>query len=60
MTTRRKFVKHSVLATGGLAIMPSFSNIFAAQKKSEIPHRFIFIRKSNGNLPKQFSLPNFS
>ena len=60
MTSRRNFVKNTLLASSGLAIMPSFSNVFAASKKDKIPHRFIFVRKSNGNLPKQFSLPTFS
>ena len=27
---------------------------------SDRPHRFVFIRKSNGNLPQQFGLPSFS
>ena len=57
MLDRRTFVKQSLLAGGGLAIMPSFSNIFAAAKENRNPHRFIFIRKSNGNLPKQFTPP---
>jgi hypothetical protein len=60
MSNRRNFLKQSLLTTGGLAIMPSFSNIFAGVKENKVPHRFIFIRKSNGNLPKQFSLPTFS
>ena len=30
------------------------------QDPSETPHRFIFIRKSNGNIPSLFSLPTFS
>jgi len=60
MVTRRNFLKTSGLTAGALAIMPSFSNIFAATKPGQIPHRFIFVRKSNGNLPKQFSLPSFS
>ena len=60
MINRRNFLKTSGITAGGLAIMPSFSNIFAATKKNLAPHRFIFIRKSNGNLPKQFSLPTFS
>ena len=60
MYTRREFLKTSGLTAGALAIMPSFSNIFAAENKMGIPHRFIFIRKSNGNIPEQFSLPTFS
>ena len=60
MFTRRSFLKTSGLSAGALAIMPSFSNIFAAENKNGIPHRFVFIRKSNGNKPEQFSLPSFS
>ena len=59
MYTRRSFLKTSGLTAGALAIMPSFSNIFAADNKNGIPHRFVFIRKSNGNKPEQFSLPSF-
>jgi hypothetical protein len=32
----------------------------SAQTSGGFPHRFIFIRKSNGNLPEQFALPSFS
>jgi hypothetical protein len=60
MSTRRSFLKQSALSAGSLAIMPYFSNIFAAENNNKLPHRFIFIRKSNGNIPKQFSLPTFS
>lgn len=60
MYTRRDFLKTSGITAGALAIMPSFSNIFAAGNNSGIPHRFVFIRKSNGNKPSQFSLPSFS
>ncbi|MDB4789838.1 DUF1552 domain-containing protein [bacterium] len=31
-----------------------------AKRPSAGPHRFVFIRKSNGNLPAQFGLPSFS
>jgi hypothetical protein len=60
MASRRNFLKHTALATGALAITPSFNNIFAASTKTQAPHRFVFIRKSNGNLPDQFSLPSLS
>ena len=60
MPTRRKFLQTSALSAAALAITPSFSNIFAAPAANGIPHRFIFIRKSNGNRPKDFSLPSFS
>lgn len=60
MQSRRSFLKTSAMTAGALAITPSFSKIFAAENKNKIPHRFIFIRKSNGNIPSQFSLPSFS
>jgi len=60
MTTRRKFLKSSVLGSGALALSPSFNHLLGAVKSDPQPHRFIFIRKSNGNIPSLFSLPTFS
>ena len=60
MTTRRQFFKSTSLGAAGLAISPSFNHLLAAQDHNQHPHRFIFIRKSNGNVPKLFSLPTFS
>ncbi|MFT5109656.1 MAG: hypothetical protein ACI9UA_005305, partial [Pseudoalteromonas tetraodonis] len=60
MKSRRNFLKHTALGAGGLAISPSFNHLFAATAQSEHPHRFIFIRKSNGNVPKLCELPTFS
>lgn len=64
---RREFFKTSALGTAGLALSPSFSHLMAASVGAAAvpvagayPHRFIFIRKSNGNLPEQFGLPSFS
>ncbi len=63
---RREFFKTTALGTAGLALSPSFSHLMAApvaaiaQTSGGFPHRFIFIRKSNGNLPEQFTLPSFS
>ncbi len=63
---RREFFKTTALGTTGLALSPSFSHLMAApvsaaaQTSGGFPHRFIFIRKSNGNLPEQFSLPSFT
>ena len=45
---------------GSLALSPSFNHLLGDSGDSEHPHRFIFIRKSNGNVPEQFSLPSFS
>ena len=64
---RREFFKTSALGTAGLALSPSFNHLMAAPVGAAsapaaggFPHRFIFIRKSNGNLPEQFGLPSFS
>jgi hypothetical protein len=63
---RREFFKTTALGTAGLALSPSFSHLMAApvaasaQTSGGFPHRFIFIRKSNGNLPEQFTLPSFT
>ena len=43
-----------------LGALAFFQPPLGATKPSEHPHRFIFIRKSNGNVPQQFSLPSFS
>ena len=60
MTTRRNFLQSTVLGSGALALSPSFNHLFGAVKPDLRPHRFIFIRKSNGNIPSLFSLPTFS
>lgn len=60
MTSRRRFLETSALRAGALALTPSFSHLLGADRRAEFPHRFIFIRKSNGNLPQTFSLPTFS
>ncbi|MCB1125842.1 MAG: DUF1552 domain-containing protein [Verrucomicrobiae bacterium] len=63
---RREFFKTTAQGTLGLALSPSFTHLLAApaeagpQAVTGRPHRFVFIRKSNGNLPYQFSLPSFS
>ena len=59
---RREFFKKTALGTTGLALPPSFNHLLAAPDygAATIPHRFVFLRKSNGNLPNQFGLPSFS
>ena len=57
---RRTFFSTSAATAGALTISPSFNHLLASPNQSEQPHRFIFIRKSNGNIPKLFSLPTFS
>ncbi|MFT7445006.1 MAG: hypothetical protein ACI9AF_001921 [Granulosicoccus sp.] len=60
MINRRHFLKATGLGAGGLALSPSFSHLFGQSTETGHPHRFIFIRKSNGNVPGTFSLPTFS
>ena len=63
LINRRELLKKTALGTASLALTPSFTHLAAANSKrsdSETPHRFIFVRKSNGNLPSQFGLPSFS
>ncbi|MCP4830369.1 MAG: DUF1552 domain-containing protein [Proteobacteria bacterium] len=66
MINRRELIKTTALGTASLALTPSFSNLLAAPARAAervaggVPHRFIFIRKSNGNLVRQFSLPSFN
>jgi len=63
LINRREYFKTTALGTASLAFTPSFSNLLAAPANATptgVPHRFVFIRKSNGNLPPQFALPSFS
>lgn len=61
MISRRNFLKTSMLGAGALAFTPSFNHLFAnAVQTGQAPHRFIFIRKSNGNVPQLFTPPSFS
>ena len=59
---RREFFKTTALGTTSLALSPSFNHLLAAPADgvADFPHRFVFIRKSNGNLTTQFGLPSFS
>ena len=62
LINRRELLKRTALGTASLALTPSFTHLRAASAKhsENLPHRFVFIRKSNGNLPTQFGLPSFS
>lgn len=59
---RREFTKTSALGATSLAISPSFRHLHAHAPAVEasVPQRFIFIRKSNGNVPKYCTLPTLS
>jgi hypothetical protein len=58
--SRREFSLTTALGTATMSLTPSFNHLLAAARPSGRPHRFIFIRKSNGNIPSLFSLPTFS
>ena len=66
LVNRRELIQTTALGTTTLAFMPSFNHLLAAPaaaaatSASGFPHRFVFIRKSNGNQPFQFALPSFS
>lgn len=62
LINRRELLKRTALGTASLTLAPSFTHLTAASAKHSVhfPHRFVFIRKSNGNLPTQFGLPSFS
>ena len=55
-------MKKTAVGTAGLVLTPSFDHVMAApvEASADGSHRFVFIRKSNGNLPQQFGLPSFS
>lgn len=59
---RREFFKTTALGTTSLALSPSFNHLLAAPADgvASFPHRFVFIRKSNGNRPKYWQLSTFS
>lgn len=61
LINRRELLRNTVRGTASLALTPSFNQLLGSDLTSSEPnHRFIFIRKSNGNLTKQFGLPSFS
>ena len=62
LINRRELLKKTAVGTAGLVLTPSFDHVMAApvEASADGSHRFVFIRKSNGNLPQQFGLPSFS
>jgi len=62
LINRRELLRSTALGTTGLAMTPAFNHLLAAPAEASPDHlpRFIFIRKSNGNLTTQFGLPSFS
>ncbi len=63
LISRRELLKTTALGTASLALTPSFNHLMGSPVQADasgVPHRFVFIRKSNGNLTSQFGLPSFS
>ncbi len=60
MFSRREFLNSSALGAGFISLTPAFNQLFAAPQISEIPKRFIFIRKSSGINPLEIAPLNFS
>lgn len=66
LVNRRELIQTTALGATTLAFTPSFSHLLAAPTDAAataaggVPHRFVFIRKSNGNLTDHFALPSFS
>ena len=61
MISRRNFLRNSMLGAGALAFTPSFNHLLGnTVQPGQPPHRFIFLRKSNGNVVSTFGLPTFS
>lgn len=66
LISRRELLRTTALGTASLTLTPSFNHLMGAPAQAAtfgaggVPHRFVFIRKSNGNLTRQFGLPSFS
>ena len=56
---RREFVKANAKSFAALALASAYTPALESREQDSIaPHRFIFVRKSNGNLPSMFALPS--
>ena len=54
LINRRELIKKTALGITTLALTPVFNSLLAVPANAaatSAPHRFVFIRKSNGNLP---------
>lgn len=63
MFDRRNFLKSSALGVGGMALAPSFNQLFAnpaGPNPNGMPRRFIFIRKSSGLRPLECAPLDFT
>jgi len=70
-TTRRSFLRKSAFGVGGFALAPTFNSLLANTVQDGVkgvtpsvlggvPRRFIFIRKTNGQRPKDLNLASFT
>ena len=63
---RREFIKTTAAGSATLAMSPSFNHLLAAPAHAaprgtdDPPHRFVFIRKSNGNDSEFFGRGGFA
>lgn len=60
MRTRRDFLKSTALGVGALSLTPCLKAFAGATPDNGFPKRFVFIRKSNGERPRDLALPTFS
>ena len=60
MKTRRDFLKSTALGAGALSLTPCLNAFGATAPTTGFPKRFVFIRKSNGEIPTDLALPTFS
>ena len=60
MKTRRDFLKSTALGAGALSLTPYLNAFGAPAPNNGLPKRFVFIRKSNGEIPPDLALPTFS
>ena len=64
MNSRREFLKAAAIGTGSFGMNPIASELTSAYadattNATSIPHRFIFVRKSNGIRPNELALTLF-
>jgi hypothetical protein len=58
MNNRRDFLKTSIVGAGAYALTPYVNAIAANSSGNSFPRRFVFIRKSNGINPRDFTPTN--
>ncbi len=60
MKSRRDFLRSTALGAGALSLTPCLKLFGGEPVAGEFPKRFVFIRKSNGERPKEVALPTLS